>query len=122
MAPRFQTVDEYIASFARDVQSTLEAVRGAMRKAAPDTEETISYGIPTFTLDGRYLIYFAGWKRHVSIYPIPEGDDALQRELEPYKAAKGTLRFPLDEPMPLDLIERLTAAALAARSRGSSER
>jgi uncharacterized protein YdhG (YjbR/CyaY superfamily) len=115
MAPKFTTVDEYIASFPPDVQRTLQAVRGAMRKAAPDTEEAISYGIPTFKLDGRYLIYFAGWKHHVSIYPIPEGDDALQRELEPYKAAKGTLRFPLDRPMPLDLIERLTAAAYRAR-------
>jgi uncharacterized protein YdhG (YjbR/CyaY superfamily) len=115
MAPKFTTVDEYIASFPPDVQRTLQAVRGAMRKASPDTEEAISYGIPTFKLDGRYLIYFAGWKHHVSIYPIPEGDDALQRELEPYKAAKGTLRFPLDRPMPLDLIERLTAAAYRAR-------
>jgi uncharacterized protein YdhG (YjbR/CyaY superfamily) len=115
MAPKFETVDEYIASFPPAVQTTLQAVRAAMRTAAPGTEEAISYGIPTFTLDGRYLIYFAGWKQHVSIYPIPEGDDALQRELEPYKAAKGTLRFPLDRPMPLDLIERLTAAAYHAR-------
>jgi uncharacterized protein YdhG (YjbR/CyaY superfamily) len=117
MAPKFETVDQYIASFPPDVQTTLQAVRGAMRKAAPGTEEAISYGIPTFTLDGRYLIYFAGWKRHVSIYPIPEGDKALQRDLEPYKAAKGTLRFPLDKPMPLDLIERLTTAAYRARRR-----
>jgi uncharacterized protein YdhG (YjbR/CyaY superfamily) len=118
MPPKFTTVEEYIASFPPDVQETLQAVRGAMRKAAPGTEEAISYGIPTFMLDGRYLIYFAGWKHHVSIYPIPDGDDALQRELEPYKAAKGTLRFPLDRPMPLDLIERLTAAAYRARREG----
>ena len=116
MAPKYETVDEYIASFPPDVQAKLEDVRGAMRKAAPGTEEAISYGIPTFTLDGRYLIYFAGWKHHISIYPIPEGDEALQRDLAPFKAAKGTLRFPLDEPLPLELIERLTAAALRSRT------
>jgi uncharacterized protein YdhG (YjbR/CyaY superfamily) len=116
VAPKFANVDEYIASFPEDVQAKLQDVRRAMRNAAPGTEEAISYGIPTFTLDGRYLIYFAGWKHHISIYPIPEGDDALRKDMSPYVAAKGTLRFPLDEPIPLPLIERLTSAALRART------
>jgi len=113
--PKFATVDEYIASFPPDTQLVLEKVRLAMRGAAPGTEERISYGIPTFTLNGRYVIYFAGWKLHISIYPIPEGDAALAKDLAPYRAAKGTLRFPLDKPIPYDLIERLTAAAIRAR-------
>jgi uncharacterized protein YdhG (YjbR/CyaY superfamily) len=109
------TVDEYVASFPPETRTVLEKVRRTMRSAAPGTEETISYGIPTFTLNGRYVIYFAGWKRHISIYPIPQGDEALRQDLAPYVAAKGTLRFPLDKPIPYDLIERLTAAAIRAR-------
>jgi uncharacterized protein YdhG (YjbR/CyaY superfamily) len=119
MAPRSVTVDEYIASFPPDVQNILQTVRATIRRAAPGSEETISYGIPTFTLDGRYLVYFAGWKRHISIYPIPEGDAALQKALAPYKHAKGTLRFPLNEPIHYDLIERLVAAAMRARRKGT---
>ena len=115
MAPKLSSVDEYIASFPPAVQGKLQDVRRAMGAAAPGTQEAISYGIPTLTLDGRYLIYFAGWKHHISVYPIPAGDDALQRDLAPYVAAKGTLRFPLEEPLPLELIGRATAAALAAR-------
>lgn len=115
MAPKFETVDQYIASFPPDRQRILEEVRAAMRRGAPGTEERISYGIPTFELDGRYLIYFAGWKAHVSVYPIPHGDASLEAAIDPYRAAKGTLRFPLDEPIPYDLIERLAAAALDER-------
>jgi len=117
VAPTIRTVDEYISSFPADVQEQLQAVRRAMRAAAPGTEEAISYGIPTFMLDGRYLVYFAGWKRHISIYPIPAVDAQLDREIERYKAGKGTLRFPLDEPIPYDLIGRLVAAAMRNRRR-----
>jgi len=88
-----------------------------MRAAAPETEEAVSYGIPTFTLDGRYLIYFAGWKRHISVYPIPAVNAQLDKEIERYKAGKGTLRFPLNEPIPYELIGRLAAAALGNRRR-----
>jgi uncharacterized protein YdhG (YjbR/CyaY superfamily) len=115
----FSTVDEYIASFPEERRTILEEVRRTMRGAAPGTEETISYGIPTFTLNGRYVIYFAGWKRHIAIYPIPRGDEALERDIAPYRAAKGTLHFPLDKPIPYDLIARLTAAAVRARTGGT---
>lgn len=117
MAPTFRTVDEYIASFPADVQVQLQGVRRAMRAAAPGTEEAISYGIPTFMLDGRYLVYFAGWKRHISVYPIPAVDAQLEKEIERFKAGKGTLRFPLNEPIPYDLIGRLVAAAMRNRRR-----
>jgi len=109
------TVDEYIASFPPDMQAVLETVRAAIRAAAPGTEERISYGIPTFTLDGRYVVYFSGWKRHVAVYPVPGGDAVLTRELAPYRAGKGTLRFPLDRPMPLELIGRVAARLLEQR-------
>lgn len=116
MAPKFETVDDYIASFPHAVQDKLKEVRRVMHEAAPGSEEAISYGIPTLTLDGRYLIYFAGWKQHISVYPIPEGDADLQRDLAPYVAAKGTLRFPLAKPIPYELLGRATRAAFEART------
>lgn len=111
----FESVDAYIASFPPDVQKVLEEVRAAIRAAVPGTEERISYGIPTFTLDGNYVVYFSGWKAHVSVYPIPKVDDQLARELKPFMAGKGTLKFPLSKPMPLDLIARVAARLLAQR-------
>ena len=112
---KFETVDEYVASFPRDVQRTLESVRAAIRAAVPETTERISYGIPTFALDGKYVVYFSGWKEHISLYPIPEADPALERELKPHLAGKGTLKFPLTKPMPLDLIARVAARLLEQR-------
>jgi uncharacterized protein YdhG (YjbR/CyaY superfamily) len=98
------SIDDYIASFPPEVQDKLRAVRATIRDAARGTDETISYGIPTFTLDGRYVIYFAGWKRHISVYPVPATDEPLTTELAPYISGRGTLRFPLTEQIPLDLI------------------
>jgi uncharacterized protein YdhG (YjbR/CyaY superfamily) len=112
---KFSSVDDYIASFPSEVQEKLQAVREAMRRGAPGTDEAISYGIPTFKLAGRYVIYFAGWKEHISVYPIPELDDALAEAVRPHQSGKGTLKFRLDEPIPYDLIERLAARALAQR-------
>ena len=117
----FATVDEYIASFPEHVRPKLESVRATMRAAAPGTDEVISYGIPTFKLEGRYVAYFSGWKRHLAVYPIPSGDEALTRDLAPFIEGAGTLRFPYSEPIPLDLIRRVTEALLAARlARGRS--
>ena len=109
----FQSIDEYIASFPEDMQKVLEEVRGTMKAAAPEAQEKISYGIPTFTLNGRYLIYFAGWKNHISIYPIPSGSDAFNKEVSQYVEGKGTLKFPLDKPIPLKLITRIVRNAVA---------
>jgi uncharacterized protein YdhG (YjbR/CyaY superfamily) len=115
MPQAFSSVDDYIASFPPDVQEKLAAVRDAMRRGAPGTDEAISYGIPTFKLAGRYVIYFAGWKAHISVYPIPKLDDELAETVRPYQSGKGTLKFRLDEPIPYALIERLAALALAQR-------
>ena len=114
MAP-FATVDEYIASFPPEVQRTLEEVRAAIRAVVPGTEERISYGIPTFALNGRYVVYFSGWKRHVSVYPIPDADPELAQAIKPFMAGKGTLKFALDKPIPIELIQRVAARLLEQR-------
>jgi uncharacterized protein YdhG (YjbR/CyaY superfamily) len=118
---RFDTVEAYIASFPPDTRRTLEAVRGRILAAAPGTEEKISYDIPTYRLNGERVVYFAGWKHHISVYPIPAADTELDAALAPYKAARGTLRFPLDKPIPLDLISTVATTLLEhARVRTSS--
>ena len=118
MATTFATVDEYIDSFPEDVRILLEEIRRRIRVAVPEAAETISYQIPTFTLDGSAFVYVAGWKHHIAVYPIPPGDAAFEQELAPYRAAKGTLKFPLRKPVPYELIGKV-AAALARERRGS---
>ena len=113
---KFDTVESYLASFPDEVQPILEQVRTTIRSAVPAGEETISYDIPTFKVDGKPVVYFAGWKHHVSVYPIPETDDALERELAPFREAKGTLKFPLDQPIPYELIGRAAGLLAAQRS------
>ena len=115
MADKFETVDEYIESFPPDVQVILEEVRRAIHEAAPGTEETISYQIPTITLEGKYLVYFAGWKRHVSIYPIPVLDEPLESEVASFRSGKDTVQFPLNDPMPYELIGRIVGALMDKR-------
>ncbi len=118
VAATFATIDDYIGSFPEHVQDVLEQVRRTIRKVVPTGEETISYQIPTITLDGTYLVYFAGWKNHVSLYPIPTDDEALERKLAPYQSGKGTLKFPLDKPIPYDLIERVVKSLVQQRLDG----
>lgn len=104
MTGKFESVDEYIASFEGDAKSLLQRVRSAVRQAAPDAEETIRYNVPTYRLNGRSVVHFAGWKEHISLYPVPDGDAAFEKRIRPYRSGKGTLRFPLDRPIPFDLI------------------
>ena len=111
----FETVDDYIASCPEDVRTILQEVRRTIRGVVPDGEETMSYQIPTVKVGGRSVIHFAAWKHHLSVYPVPAGDEALDHELVPYLAAKGTLRFPYDKPIPYPLIERVARALLAKR-------
>ena len=111
----FTNVDDYISSFPVDVQQVLEAVRLAIRVAAPGTEETISYQMPTITLNGKYLVYFGGWKHHIGLYPVPKLDDVLEREVSKYRSAKDTLRFPLGEPVPYDLVTRVVSYVMEKR-------
>jgi uncharacterized protein YdhG (YjbR/CyaY superfamily) len=113
----FGSVDEYIASFPEDVQPVLEQVRQTIRSVVPESGEKISYQLPTITLDGKSLMYFSGWKNHISVYPIPPLDDALAKEIGPYRSGKGTLKFPLAKPIPYDLIRRLAEAFVASRAK-----
>lgn len=100
-------VDEYISRFPSDVQKTLEKIRTTIRKAAPKAEETISYQIPAYKLNGKILIYFAGFTKHISVYPSPRQAREFKKELSAYKGGKGTVQFPLDRPIPYDLITRI---------------
>ena len=98
------SVDEYIATFSGDARTRLEAVRATIRAAAPEATETISYRMPTFRLHGN-LVHFAAF--HIGFYPEPDGIEKFKKELSVYKGAKGSVQFPLDQPLPLDLIARI---------------
>lgn len=102
-----KSVDEYIASQPKAVRSVLQRVRSVIRKALPEAEEVISYQIPAFRLHGRIVLYFAAWKEHYSIYPALDVAAVFKDELVRYKVSKGTIRFPLSEPVPVKLIERI---------------
>ena len=102
-----QTIEEYIATFPKDVQEKLEKIRATIRKAAPDAEETISYKIPTFKLKGHYLVYFAAYKKHIGLYPAPIGSAEFKATLSAFEAGKGTLQFPFDKPIPFNLIRKI---------------
>jgi uncharacterized protein YdhG (YjbR/CyaY superfamily) len=101
-----KSIDEYIASFSPEVQTILDRIRLTIRSAAPDAQETISYRIPTFTLNGT-LVHFAAFKQHIGFYPPVRGDARLEKESSAYAGEKGNLRFPLDQPIPYGLIGRL---------------
>jgi uncharacterized protein YdhG (YjbR/CyaY superfamily) len=102
----FNSIDEYIATFPEDTQKILEEIRATIKTAAPDAEEKISYQMHTFTLNGN-LVHFAAFKKHIGFYPTPSGTLAFQKEIAVYKAAKGSIQFPIDEPMPLKLISKI---------------
>lgn len=104
----FTTVDDYIGSHPPDVQDALQEIRRTMHAVVSGAGETISYNIPTITLDGRPLVYFAGWKRHVSVYPLPAGGDSDQAQFASYRSGASTAKFPLGPPIPLDVITRIT--------------
>ena len=98
--------DDYAARFPKETQQLLGKMRLTIRKAAPQANESISYGMPTFTL-GRSRVYFAGYKNHIGFYPIPSGIEAFKKELSRYKQGKGSVQFPINEPLPLALVSRI---------------
>ncbi len=101
-----KTIDDYIAGFPPDIQEILEKIRLTIKQAAPEAEETISYQMPTFTLIGN-LVHFAAFKSHIGFYPTPSGTEKFQKELSIYKGGKGSIRFPLDQPIPFALIGKI---------------
>jgi uncharacterized protein YdhG (YjbR/CyaY superfamily) len=116
MNTKYKDIDGYIASFPKETQKILQQIRTTIIKAAPEAVETIKYSMPTFTFRGN-LIYFAAFKNHIGIYPAPSGDEAFNREIAGYKEAKSSLRFPLDKPIPLELIDRIVKFRIMENSR-----
>ncbi len=106
MNSRPVTIDEYVAEFPKEIQLILQKIRTTIRESAPQAKETINYQIPTFTLNGN-LVHFAAFKNHIGFYPSPSGMSAFATELSDYKSAKGSVQFPLDQPIPYDLIARI---------------
>jgi uncharacterized protein YdhG (YjbR/CyaY superfamily) len=106
------TIDEYIAQFPEDIQQILVKIRAVIKETAPDAVEKISYQMPAFYLNGN-LVWFAAYKRHIGVYPVPSGNDAFNKELSVYKRGKGTIQFPLEKPIPYDLIRRIVKYRVA---------
>ena len=99
-------IDKYITGFPRNIQKLLMQLRAIIRKAAPNAEEVISYGMPAFKQNGN-LVYFAAWKNHIGFYAMPSGNIAFKKELSAYEGAKGSVKFPIDKPLPLTLITKI---------------
>ncbi|HYF81793.1 MAG TPA: DUF1801 domain-containing protein [Clostridia bacterium] len=102
----YSTIDEYVRCFPSEIQKKLEEIRAAVKAIAPDAEEKISYQMPTFYLNGN-LVHFAAFKDHIGFYPIPSGIEAFEQELKEYKRGKGSVQFPLNQPLPMELIRRI---------------
>ena len=113
-------VGAYIAQFPSEVQEKLRVLRKIIREAAPDAEEKISYRMPTFVLHGD-LVYFAGFKHHIGLYPLPSGVEAFLPELAAYRTGKGSIQFPLDKPLPAELIVRIVRFRVAENTRAAGE-
>ncbi|MGG4146795.1 DUF1801 domain-containing protein [Paenibacillus algorifonticola] len=117
----FATIDEYIAGFPQEIQELLQAMRKVIKEAAPEATEKISYQMPTFELHGN-LVHFAAFKKHIGFYPAPRGIEAFKEELSVYKGAKGSVQFPLDKPLPYELISRIVAFRVAENTKKAQEK
>lgn len=104
---QFKTIDEYIASFPKNVQDILEGLRQLIKESAPEAEESINYGIPTFKLNGKNLLHFAAFKNHIGFYPTPSAVEVFKKDLYKYKQAKGSIQFPIDKPVPLEIVKKI---------------
>lgn len=112
----FNSIDTYISDYPKNIQSQLKSLREIVRKAAPNAEETIKYGIPTFVLNGN-LVHFGGFKNHIGFYPTPSGIKAFKKELSVYKNTKGSVHFPIDKPLPLTLITKIVTFRIKENSK-----
>jgi uncharacterized protein YdhG (YjbR/CyaY superfamily) len=118
----FGSIDDYVATFPEDVQKIMKQLRRTIKAAAPQAEEKISYNMPTFTLNGTYLVYFAGWKNHIAFYGAPRGNAEFKEDLSVYETGQGTLKFPLDKPMPLKLISKIVKFRVAENLRRTNKK
>jgi uncharacterized protein YdhG (YjbR/CyaY superfamily) len=115
---KHQGVEDYINSFPRDIQKILKQVRRTIKKAAPQAEEIISYNMPLYKWNGM-LVSFAAWKKHIGLYPIPKTTGELKKKLTPYEGSKSTLKFPVDKPIPLDLITEIVKLRMKENRAGA---
>ena len=113
MKTGFHSIDKYIDGFPEETQKALREICAAVKALVPDAEEYISYKMPAFKVNGEYFIHFSAWKNHIGMYPIPAGNEAFQKQIEPYRSAKSSLNFPLDKPMPIKLIEKVIKFRIA---------
>ena len=113
MKKGFNSIDEYIAACPEQAQSYVQKIRETIKAVAPNAKEKISYQIACFELNGKNLVHFAGWKSHVSMYPTPAGSEAFEKSIAKYAGGKGTVKFPLDEPLPLKLIRQIVKYRIA---------
>jgi uncharacterized protein YdhG (YjbR/CyaY superfamily) len=109
----YNSIDEYISSFPENVQKIMKQLRKTIKAAAPEAGEKISYNMPTFTLNGKYLVYFAGWKNHIAFYGAPKGNADFKEDLSAYESGAGTLQLPYDKPMPYNLITKIVKFRVA---------
>jgi len=116
---RFSSVDEYVSTFPEETQKALEEIRAVIKAVVPGAEEHISYNMPAFKVNGEFFAGVAAWKNHIGMYPIPEGNAAFQKEVLKYKGAKSSLRFPLNEPMPLKFIGKTVKFRVAENLKNS---
>ena len=114
------SIDEYVAGFPPETQKALEELRALIKASASGATEKISYAMPTFDLNGHHLVHFAGYAKHVGFYPVPSGVEAFKEELKPYKTGKGSVQFPLDRPLPADLIRRIVEFRVEENARNAS--
>ena len=117
----FVSIDEYIAIFPEEIQKILEELRATIKAAAPEAEEKISYQMPAFTQKG-ILVYFAAWKNHIGFYPTSSGTQAFMQELSVYESSKGSIKFPLDKPLPLDLISNIVRFRIGENMKKAEEK
>jgi uncharacterized protein YdhG (YjbR/CyaY superfamily) len=116
VATRFSSVDDYVSACPAPAQAVLQEIRRTIAAVAPGAGETISYQMPTVTVNGRSLMYFAAWTKHIGVYPIPPLEDSLEHEVAPFRSGKDSVRLPLREPFPYHLVEKLVVALLQRRA------
>jgi uncharacterized protein YdhG (YjbR/CyaY superfamily) len=116
-----KSIDEYISKFPSEVQEILKVLREVIKRAAPDAEERISYQMPTFVLHGN-LVHFAAYRKHVGFYPTPSGIEAFKLELSEYEGGKGSIQFPIDKPLPYELISKIVKFRVAENMRVAEEK
>jgi len=112
----YKSVDEYISTFSKDIQEKLNKLRKIINEEIPDRTETISYQIPCIKVNGKFVIYFSGWKNHISLYPIPPGPEEFKQEIKPFIKGKGTLQFPYEKELPFNLIKKIATYSKEAHA------